>query len=214
MRTVIPEVVGRKEAAAILGILQNNLYRDVPEMPEPAQRLSTGPIWLKEDVEAVARVRRRKRWPRTLARGKRWRRIAAMWTAGASPDEIASEIGSTRSSVTTAMAKMRAAGYELPYRRAAYAAVPFTAGSWKDRRERLAENRELNRTDPERRRERLEQERRKRQEWGPERRERERKRQRQWARVQAERYATDPEFRAKVDAAAALYSSMNRALGF
>jgi hypothetical protein len=55
--TKLPEVVGRQEAAKILGVLQNNLPRDVPEMPLPAQRLSTGPVWAKADVEKLARER-------------------------------------------------------------------------------------------------------------------------------------------------------------
>lgn len=63
-RSIIPgmasgKVVGRKEAAEILGVLQNNLPRDVPEMPEPLQRLSTGPIWLQKDVEELARARKK-----------------------------------------------------------------------------------------------------------------------------------------------------------
>ena len=58
--TKLPELVGRKEAAKILGVAQQNLGR-VKELPEPAQRLSTGPVWVKANVERVARERKAKR---------------------------------------------------------------------------------------------------------------------------------------------------------
>lgn len=53
----VPELVGSKEAAAILGGLtkqQIHARSRKPGFPEPVQRLAGGPLWRRADIEALA----------------------------------------------------------------------------------------------------------------------------------------------------------------
>jgi hypothetical protein len=56
-----PALVGRKEAAAILGVKSNNLQRDFPELPEPLQdrgiegfEVGATPLWPRAEVQELA----------------------------------------------------------------------------------------------------------------------------------------------------------------
>jgi hypothetical protein len=54
------ELVGRTEAAAILGVERSNLTIQVG-LPEPVvDYLAAGKLWLRRDIEAFAAVRRRR----------------------------------------------------------------------------------------------------------------------------------------------------------
>lgn len=53
----VPELVGGKEAAVILGGLtkqQIHARSKKPDFPEPVQRLAGGPLWRRADIEALA----------------------------------------------------------------------------------------------------------------------------------------------------------------
>lgn len=64
-----------------------------------------------------------------------------MWEAGTTMDDIAAALGITRNNLGVRMAKMRREGWELSYRRAAYAAVPYGSGTWAERLEAMAATR-------------------------------------------------------------------------
>ncbi len=51
------DIVGKKEAAAILGRHPNNLRRDFPDLPDPEQVLSATPVWRREVIERYAAER-------------------------------------------------------------------------------------------------------------------------------------------------------------
>ena len=53
MEVVMKEIVGHYEAAKILGWQkqQVSVYISRGKFPEPLQKLASGPIWLKEDIE-------------------------------------------------------------------------------------------------------------------------------------------------------------------
>jgi hypothetical protein len=63
MATRVPALVGKKEAAAILGVKVGNMYRDVPELIPLQDRKIKGfevcatPLYPRAEVEAVARRR-------------------------------------------------------------------------------------------------------------------------------------------------------------
>ena len=60
----VSEMVGKKEATEILGVSNAaNLFRDVPELPEPVQRVAATPLWERKTLEALA-AKRKKRNPR------------------------------------------------------------------------------------------------------------------------------------------------------
>jgi hypothetical protein len=52
----VVRLVGAAEAAALLGVLQQNL-RPIPNLPAPVAILKCGTIWLAEDIEAFAASR-------------------------------------------------------------------------------------------------------------------------------------------------------------
>lgn len=56
---LIPPLVGVKEAAEILGWSkqQIGIYMTRGKFPEPIQRLASGPIWTKEQIEEYKRER-------------------------------------------------------------------------------------------------------------------------------------------------------------
>ncbi|HEY7268227.1 MAG TPA: DUF2283 domain-containing protein, partial [Dehalococcoidia bacterium] len=66
------ELVGVKEAAAILGVKKPNFVRDFassPSFPAPVAELATGRVWMKDAVEKFARARSSKHGAkRTLTR--------------------------------------------------------------------------------------------------------------------------------------------------
>ena len=49
----VPPLVGLSDAAAILGVHRSNLMT-VKGLPEPVQRVSSGPLWLRSEIEALA----------------------------------------------------------------------------------------------------------------------------------------------------------------
>jgi hypothetical protein len=65
-RRRIPSLVGLAEVAEILGVRSrqhaHNLTRD-PTFPEPVERLRATPVWVRTDVVAWARARRRRQSP-------------------------------------------------------------------------------------------------------------------------------------------------------
>ena len=56
MATKLPTLVGLKEAAQMLRIAPQNV-RKLKGMPKPTQEVSSGPIWLKRDIESLAEER-------------------------------------------------------------------------------------------------------------------------------------------------------------
>jgi predicted DNA-binding transcriptional regulator AlpA len=58
-REEAPRLVSSIEAAALLGITANTFYqwRHRGKLPEPLVELAVGPIWLAEDIEALAAER-------------------------------------------------------------------------------------------------------------------------------------------------------------
>jgi hypothetical protein len=59
-----PAIVGRKEAARILGLKSENIYR-IAEMPPPLQErrikgfeVTTGPLWPRAEIEQLAKHRK------------------------------------------------------------------------------------------------------------------------------------------------------------
>lgn len=58
-----PDLVGVSEAAAILGWDRRRVatYAERGSFPEPLARLSSGRVWRRDDVEAFARDRARRR---------------------------------------------------------------------------------------------------------------------------------------------------------
>lgn len=67
--------------------------------------------------------------------------LAEMWEDGLSLNEIAAHMGITRGYVGVMMARMRADGWQLSYRRPTYAAHPFDSGTWAERRQAMSESR-------------------------------------------------------------------------
>jgi hypothetical protein len=66
----IPPLVGKKEAAEILGVHPNNLKRDVPDLPASLQERDTRkvghavkatPLWTRAEVEKIQAARSRAR---------------------------------------------------------------------------------------------------------------------------------------------------------
>jgi len=53
-----PELAGVAEVAEMLGVTKNTVlkYARRPEFPEPLDRLATGPVWRRVDVEAWAKA--------------------------------------------------------------------------------------------------------------------------------------------------------------
>jgi hypothetical protein len=47
-------MVGRKEAAEILGVGRGNLTKSWVNMPPPEGRTAAGPYWLESDIRALA----------------------------------------------------------------------------------------------------------------------------------------------------------------
>lgn len=64
-KTGEPELVGAKEAAAILGVKQPNL-RTLRGLPEPYDKAAATTLWRKDEVEAFAAERAARR-PREAA---------------------------------------------------------------------------------------------------------------------------------------------------
>jgi hypothetical protein len=63
-RRSCPPLVGRKEAARILGLKSENIYR-IAEMPPPLQErkikgfeVTTGPLWPRAEIEELAQHRK------------------------------------------------------------------------------------------------------------------------------------------------------------
>lgn len=56
-------VVGVAEAAEILGIRKQNLYRlrSNGELPEPIEELAAGPVWDRAEMEKCARERAKRK---------------------------------------------------------------------------------------------------------------------------------------------------------
>jgi uncharacterized protein YuzE len=57
-------LVGVKEAAALVGVQRSNFvrdYADKADFPRPVTELATGRIWLRSQVEAYTRARRKRR---------------------------------------------------------------------------------------------------------------------------------------------------------
>jgi hypothetical protein len=67
---VIPELVGVSEAAAILGWDRRRVatYVERGAFPEPIAALASGRVWRREDVEAFARDRARRKGRRIRRR--------------------------------------------------------------------------------------------------------------------------------------------------
>jgi hypothetical protein len=55
-----PELVGQKDAAAILGVRPTNL-RTVAGLPEPYDHISSGTLWRRDEIEELADQRSGKR---------------------------------------------------------------------------------------------------------------------------------------------------------
>ncbi len=53
------DLAGVAEISAMLGVTKNTVlkYTRRPDFPEPLDRLATGPVWKRSDVEAWARER-------------------------------------------------------------------------------------------------------------------------------------------------------------
>jgi biotin operon repressor len=76
--------------------------------------------------------------PREQLKQERRRRLADLWEAGMSLEDIAVELVTTRGSVGALIAKMRRDGWQLDYRRTAYAEMPYESGTWEERKAGLA----------------------------------------------------------------------------
>ena len=53
------EIVGKREAAELLGKHPNNLVRDVPELPGPDWTLKATPVWRRDRIESIVDARAR-----------------------------------------------------------------------------------------------------------------------------------------------------------
>jgi len=58
-RSSEPDIIGAKEAAAILGVTVSNLNQ-IAHMPEPYLRIAATQLWRREDMEAFAVERNRR----------------------------------------------------------------------------------------------------------------------------------------------------------
>jgi hypothetical protein len=88
-RRSCPALVGRKEAARILGVKPENLFRDVPEIPEPLQdrkikgfEVTTGPLWPLDEILELASQRWQAPATARSAKRKLARRASAATAAG------------------------------------------------------------------------------------------------------------------------------------
>ena len=67
--TKIPPLAGRREAVAILDVSnRSNLERDVPELPEPVQRVAATPLWDRKVLEDLATKRKKRKHGRPRGR--------------------------------------------------------------------------------------------------------------------------------------------------
>lgn len=55
-----PKLYGASEAAEVLGVEQSNLRR-IPTLPAPYQRLRLGTLWRADEVDALAKQRRKEK---------------------------------------------------------------------------------------------------------------------------------------------------------
>lgn len=55
-RVKVPELMGAKEAAAELGVLQTNL-RTIKGLPAPVQKIGATTLWLAADIRRLAKER-------------------------------------------------------------------------------------------------------------------------------------------------------------
>lgn len=80
---------------------------------ENKQRCDCGRLKWRGEARCQRCAHERKR----AARDGRYRRIEVMWNDGASLNEIASALHTTRGTISFHMAVMRREGWKLPYRR-------------------------------------------------------------------------------------------------
>lgn len=68
-RVPVPALVGRKEAAEMLGVYPENIFRDVPGLPKPLHErrirgfkvASAGAMWPRAEIEALVKSEQRRR---------------------------------------------------------------------------------------------------------------------------------------------------------
>jgi len=54
----VPELMGAREVADALGVDRRNLWV-VAGLPEPVQRLKSGPVWIKSEVDKLVKERKK-----------------------------------------------------------------------------------------------------------------------------------------------------------
>jgi hypothetical protein len=80
--TIVPALVGRKEAAMILGVQPQNVGR-IRGLPTPLGdgvegfEVSSGPLWLRGDIVALAKERSRAKAPHGRPRGRKGKKFRA-----------------------------------------------------------------------------------------------------------------------------------------
>lgn len=74
----------------------------------------------------------------SLPSAERCAAILDLWADGLTLAQIAVELESTSGAISVAIAKMRAAGVDVPYRRRGFSDFPHSAGSYVERRTLMA----------------------------------------------------------------------------
>lgn len=65
-RPPVPALVGSREACEILGIHPRGYsLRQIKGLPEPVATLRCGSIWVREEIEALARERAERKYARS-----------------------------------------------------------------------------------------------------------------------------------------------------